>query len=230
MKVIYKNKTYHVQWSKFFDLIIKKAAKKHKHSNGTISWKNAEADGDLKGLPKFLTYRDISHRYSFLKYSKTKEYKKKREELYKKFKKEGKIKQGLKLDKEKSTLFRNIIPNDLKKKYGWKPKTIWTEKQKQILINLAEKYRKSKITIDWQRLILDSKIKKLPYQDSFRLMKYYGQCLKRKKTKKQVKKKRNDALRYKYENYDEYKAGQRKRYKILKNSVNKFLISQIPLR
>lgn len=230
MKVIYKKRTYNVQWPKHFNAIIRKAAKKHKRSDGMINWKEAEADGDLKGLPRFLTLRDISQRHSALKRFKSKKHKERKKELYEKYKKEGKIKQGLKLDKEKFTLFRNNIPADTKEKHGWKPKTLWTNKQKEILLELVKIYRKSKVTIDWETLIDDPKIKKLPYQDRFRLMKYYGQCLKRKRTKKEIKKKRNDAIRYKYENYGNYISGQRKRYQIMKKSVNDFLIAQIPLR
>jgi len=221
---------YYLQWPKKWDDIVKEAAKKHKFPSGFISWKEAEANGDLKGLPTHLTYRDISQRFSLLKRSKTKAYKKRKKELYDQYKEEGKIKKNATFDKQKISLFREIIPTATKAKHGWKPKEIWTEKQKEILIILTKVYRKSKKTIDWETLVLDPEIKKLPYQDRFKLMKYYGQRLKKKMTQKQIKHKRKDSIRYKYENYDTYKAGQRKRYQTMKNSVNEFLLAQIPLR
>ena len=230
MKIIYKKKLYHLQWPKKWDDIVRKAAKKHKLPNGFISWKEAEANGNLKGLPKHLTYRDISQRFSLLKRCKTQKYKESRKAQYEKNIRENKFQKGLTFDKQKIALFREIVPTNTKKKHGWKPRSTWTEKQKNILIALTKLYRKSKKTVDWGTLVSDPKIKKLPYQDRFKLMKFYGQCLKREKTKEQIKHRRKDSIRYKYENYETYKAGQRKRYQIMKKSVNEFLIAQIPLR
>lgn len=230
MKIHFKGRLYYLQWPKEWDSILNKAAKKHVCPNGFISWKEAEADGDLKGLPKQLTYRDLSQRFSFLKRSKTKAYKQRKKELYDQYKEEGKFKKNITFDKHKISLFREIIPTDTKAKHGWKARDLWTEEQKELLISLTKIYRKSKKTIDWETLVFDPKIKKLPYQDRFKLMKYYGQRLSKKMTKKKLKHKREDSIRYKYENYDTYKAGQRKRYQIMKKSVNEFLLSQIPLR
>jgi len=223
MKVIYKKRVYHLQWPKKFDEIILKAAKKYQSPNGKINWKKAEADRALKGLPLFLTLRNISQRYSHLKSTKTKKHQR-RNSATKKSSKGGTF------DKKKYDLFKEIIPHDIKKKHGWKSKSIWTKEQKQILIQLTKMYRKSKLTIDWETLIFDPKIKKLPYQNKYKLMKYYGQCLKRKRTKEEIKHKQEGALRYKKENYKNYRAGQRKRYKTVKNSINEFLLSQIQLR
>ena len=228
MKVIHKKKTYNIQWPEEFDRIIIKTAKKHACPSGYIKWINADADGDLRGLPKYLTYRDLSHRFSLLKCRDNEDYKKSKKEQYDKYRKG--LKSGPTFDTRKFDLFRDIVPDDLKKKHGWKPKSLWTKKQKELLINLTKIYRKSKITIDWETLVLDPKVKKLPYQDRFKLMKYFGQCLNKKITKKQIKQKRADALRYKKENYKEYREGQTKRYKAIKNTINEFLLAQLPLR
>jgi len=227
MKVTYNGRTYQVRWPKKFDVIILKVSLEYRQPNGYVQWKKADADGALKGLPKYLTYRDLSHRFTFLQFRETKEYEKKKIEYNEKNK--GKF-NGSPITKIKNALFKEILPEDLKKKHGWKPRTIWNDEQKQLLLNLVKIYRKSKLVINWETLVYDKRVNRLPYQDRFKLMKYYGQILKRKMTKKQINKKREDSLRYKYENYDEYLKGQSRRYSTVKNSVNEFLISQLPLR
>lgn len=229
MRIKYKNKIYHVQWPKRYDKIILKAAKGYKRSDGTVNWKGAEADRMLKGLPVFLTLKDISQRNSHLKMSKKPGYKKKKLIANRKYQKlhptttEGTLK--------KKKLFANIVPDEIKKKYGWKPRTIWTEEQRGLLFKLSERYRKSKDTIDWKKLAEDKRVEKLPFQDSFKLCKYYN-SLKRKKKggKKFIKKRRKDALIYKYENYTTYRQKQEETRVRIKNSVNEFLLSQLELR
>ena len=61
-------------------------------------------------------------------------------------------------------------------------------------------------------------------------MKYYGQVVKRKLTKKEIKKKREDALRYKHEHYAKYLKNNQKRSQILRKSINEFLLSKLDLR
>jgi len=227
MKVLYKNKTYIVHWPKKFDDIIFKAAQKYRQPNGYVLWKKAEESGALEGLPRYLTLGDISHRYSFLKFSSTEAYQEKIKETNKKNKARGIVS---KHDKNKMKLFRNTLPNEVKKKHGGSSKTIWTEKQKKILMQLTKIYRKTKLTVDWAKLITDERVNELPYQDRFKLMKYYGVKLKRKMTDKYIDDKRKDALRYKHDNYEAYLKAQERRRNAIKNSVNEFLISQLPLR
>jgi len=228
MKVTYKGKNYQVRWPKRFDAIILRAAKKYKQPNGYVLWKQAADDGALKGLPRYLTNRDFSHRYTFLKFKETDAYQEKKLADNEKYKQGSMPKSNT--DKLKTKLFKENLPEDLKKKHGWKPRAVWTKQQQQLLKQLTKIYRKSKVTIDWTALVTDDRINKLPYQDQTKLMKYYGEKLSKKKTEKQTQHKRKDAIRYKYENYDTYLKGQSRRYKIRKDAVNEFLISQLPLR
>lgn len=233
MKIRYKGKIYHVQWPKRFDRIILKAAKEtYRRSDGTIRWVEAEADGLLKGLPVFLSLKNISQRNSYLKNSKKAAYKKRKIENNQKYFKIHPVPVGTPHGTvTKQRLFVEAVPDGLKKKYGWKPRSIWTKKQKELLLKLSEEYRKSKDTIDWKTLAQDKRVKKLPFQGSFKLCKYYN-SLKRKKKggKKFIKKRRAEALIYKYENYKTYRSNQEKRRIRIQNSVNEFLLSKLELR
>ncbi len=232
MKIKYKGRVYHLHWPERFDKIVLKAADEYMRPNGTIRWKDAEADGALIGLPVYLTLRDISQRRSTLKGKSDPvrlEKRKKSREAYAKSH-SSKYRSGPSMAK-KEKLFSEAVPDDLKKKHGWVPRTIWNDKQRELLFELAEKYRKSKHTIDWILLSWDWRLKKLPTQDSDVLCKYYN-SLKRKKKggKKLVKKKRKEALKYKYDNYDVYLKKIEERRVRVKDSVNEFLISQLELR
>lgn len=229
MKVKYKGKVFNVQWPKRFDEIILKAAKKYKRPGGTVSWAEAEADGALKGLPVFLTLRDMSQRNHYLNNCKKPGYKKKHNKRNKQYRKTHSY--SAEGTASKRELYANTVPDEMKKKHGWKPRTIWNDKQRDLLLKLAEKYRKSKVTIDWKTLAQDKQVEKFPSQDSFTLCKYYN-SLKRKKEggKKFVKRRREEALNYKYENYKSYRNNQEKQRVRLKDTVNEFLLSQLELR
>ncbi len=230
MKVTYKKKVYHLHWPKKFDKIVLKAAKLYKRPGGTVSWKEAEADGMLKGLPVFLTLRNIAQRNGHLKALKKPGFKKKRLK-----KNQAYLKKNLLVaasgNAQKQKLYAKIVPEEIKKKHGWKPRTIWTEKQRELLLKLSKLYRKSKVTVDWVDLALDKRVEKLPFQDSLKLCKYYN-SLKRKKEggKKYIKKRREEALQYKYDNYDTYLENQEKRRVRVKKAVNEFLLSKLELR
>jgi len=229
MRVTYNGNTYNVRWPKRFDEIILKVAKKYKRA-GSIAWKRAEADGMLKGLPAFLTLRDISQRNSLLKRSKEPGFKKKKYKQNAAYRQKNPTSSALGTIARRK-LFAETLPEDLKKKHGWKPRGFWTKAQKELLLELAEEHRKSKVTIDWKSLGEDKAVKKLPFQDSFKLCKYYN-SLKRKKKggKKFVKRRREEALNYKYENYSTYRSNQDKQRIRVKNSVNEFLLSTLELR
>lgn len=230
MKVKYKNRVFFVQWPKRFDEIVLKAAKTYRCTDGTVSWKEAEADGTLKGLPVFLTLKDISIRNSYLKSSKKPRNRKKRLKRNREYAKTHSS-TSAQSTAAKQKLYAEAVPEEIKRKHGWKPRSIWTEKQKQLLLVLTEKYRKSKITVDWVNLAQDKRVKKLPIQDSFKLCKYYN-SLKRKKEggKIYIKKRRKEALIYKYNNYDTYLDHLEKRRVRIKDSVNEFLLSKLELR
>jgi len=228
MKVEYKGETYNLQWPEKFDDIVQRAGDKNKTKGGFVSWRRAEINGDLVGLPLFLSYRSLSHRYSFLKCSKVEGFKERKRAINKAcLKKSKKVRS---FTKERQELFRSEISGDIKESNGWKSKSKWTEEQREILKDLTVRHRRSKKVIDWESLVNDPDVELLPYQDRFKLMKYFGQCVKRRKTRKQIKDRRADAIRYKYENYDDYLKGQQRRFQMIKNSVNDFLISQLELR
>jgi hypothetical protein len=230
MKVRYKRRIYHVQWPKRFDEIILRVAKTYRCTDGTVSWKEAEADGMLRGLPIFLNLRNISQRNAHLKSSKNPRNRRKRLKRNQEYVKTHPSTSSQSTS-VKQKLYAGTVPEKIKKKYGWKPRSIWTEKQKKLLLELSEKYRKSKVTIDWIKLAKDKRIKKLPFQGSFKLCKYYN-SLKRKKKggKKFIVQRRKDALIYKYDNYDVYLDNQEKRRIRVKDSVNEFLLSKLELR
>lgn len=229
MKVKYKNRVYHVQWPKRFDEIVLKAAKTYRHTNGTINWKKAEADGMLKGLPVFLTLKNISQRNAHLKASKNPRNRRKRLERNREYAKTHLTSTHGTSAKQK--LYTKVVPEKIKKRHGWKPRSIWTEEQKKILLTLSKEYQKSKVTIDWIKLAKDKRVKKLPFQGSFKLCKYYNSFKRKKKGgKKYVVQRRKDALIYKYDNYDTYLDNQEKRRIRVKDSVNEFLLSKLELR
>jgi len=232
MKIKYKGRVYHLHWPERFDRIVLKVAEDYMRPNGTVRWKDAEADGALKGLPVYLTLRDISQRRSTLRSKSDPDWverkKRVRDAYAKSHSKKYHSGSGI---ARKEALFAQFVPEDLKRKHGWVPRTIWTEGQKELLHELAEKYRKSKFTIDWITLSMDRQLKKLPTQDSTVLCKYYN-SLKRKKRagKKYLEKRRKDALEYKRDHYDTYLKNLEERRVRVKESVNEFLISKLELR
>lgn len=230
MKIIYKKKTFHIHWPKEFNKIVLKAAKLYLRPGGTVDWKEAEADGVLRGLPVSLSLRDIAQRNGYLKQLKKPGFKKKRLRKNREYLKENPL-VAASGNAQKQELYAELVPEEIKKKHGWKPRSFWTVKQKELLLKLSEKYRKSKITIDWILLAQDKRVDKLPTQDSFKLCKYYNSLKRQNKGgKKYVKQRREEALRYKYENYDTYLSNQEKRRVRVKKSVNEFLLSKLELR
>jgi len=235
MKILYKKKVFNVHWPEKFDKILRRVAREYKLSNGYISWKDAEADGELKGIPLFLSLDDLSCRYSFIKLRETKKYQERRKELLEKYKKEGKLKTPRKkktqygVHPEKIKLFSDVIPEKIKMSHDWKPRSIWTKEQNNILNRLVKRYRKSIKTIDWIALAKDERTKKLPFRDSFKLCKYWKNY--NRKTKPGfVEKHRKETLKYKHDNYDTYRKNQDRRRMAIQKSVNEFLLSKIPLR
>lgn len=230
MKIKYKNRIYHVQWPKRFDEIILNAAKTYRHTNGTVNWKEAEADGTLKGLPAFLTLRDFSHRNAYFKVSKNPRNKRKKLKRNKEYAKTHPS-TSTQSTSAKQKLYAEALPEKIKRGHGWKPRTIWTEKQKELLLKLSEKYRKSKVTVGWIELAEDKRVEKLPFQDSFKLCKYYNSLKRKKKGGREfTAQRRKEALIYKYNNYGAYLENQEKRRVRVRDSVNEFLLSKLELR
>jgi len=216
MKIIYNNTTFYIHWPKHFDTIIISAAKRNKFKKSNfINWEQAEANGHLKGLPTLLSLHDISHRFNYLK----NKHKPKNTQTYKPRPQHY---------QNKKLLFKNL-PTHLKTSLGWKPKTIWSPKQKQLLITLTTQYKKIK-SVNWTALIKDPRINQLPYKSRLKLMKYYGQCINRSLTTNQIIQKRKDALNYKHTHYKKYLSNNKKRHNIIKNSINNFLLSNLTLR
>jgi len=226
MKITFKNKVYIIHWPKKFDTIIITAAKEYKGYK-LINWKQAEADGKLIGLPAQLSLRDISRRFSIIKNKrKNKKIKKQHNEEW--IKKIGKVAYRKLINKaiQRRSKLTKYIPSKIKTKYGWNTKKIWDIKHKNILLQLVKKYKKGK-RVDWKELIKDRLVCKFPHQDRLRLMRYYGQCLKRKPDKI---KRRIDALNYKRSNYSRYLKQLNKYNRVKRKTIKDFLMTKVSLR
>lgn len=187
-----------------------------------INWKRAEKEGFLVGIPKSITRHDLSHRVTFLT-------KVRYTPLYKeKLSIRSNLKKPNKSFIRKEKLFMSTI-FPLKKNSEYKLKGFWSKIQKRTLLSLTKKYPKGKISIDWEKVISDPLCKTLPHPDNLKsLRSYYWSTIGM--SPERLKRKRKDAVRYKHEHYKEHIENQRKRRKIIKESVNEFLSTKLKLR
>ena len=124
-----------------------------------VNWKLAEREGALKGLPD-ISVRKLSQRLSYLKANiadPTRKRKKSKKQA-KNYKKKDK-KYHVPSMSKKYEIWK-AIPDEIKQKYGHKPKRIWTPKQQKILLKLGKEYANT--CVDWHEVIKDSRINKLP--------------------------------------------------------------------
>ena len=190
-----------------------------------INWKRAEKEGFLEGIPKSITRHELSHRATFLtKVRYTPIYKKKlsiRSNLIKKPNKSF-------IRKEK--LFMSTVLPLIKNSSEYKLKRTWSKAQKKTLLSLIKKYPKGKISIDWVKVVSDPLCKTLPHPGNLKLLRSYYWSTTKVMSPQRLKRKRADAVRYKHEHYKEHIESQRKRRKIVKDSVNEFLSTKLELR
>lgn len=225
--VRHNGKTYMLRWKPEWDLKILIVALIFR-KDGFTDWITADAKGYLRGLPKYLSRRDLSHRLTYLlciKYNpegfiKKRQYNKLH---YKKFKShtfDNKVK-----------IFKEDVPDNSKKQFGYKPKGKWNKSQIDLLIFLTKRYPKGSMSIDWEALMKDDSVRAFPPGYSLNnLRHYYWTHIKNTTDPKAVKKRRKAAIKYKYRNYKKYRASLTRRNKIIKNSVNSFLFSKLEPR
>lgn len=187
-----------------------------------ISWKRAEKAGFLEGLPKSISRRDLSHRATFLTRIRYTPFYKDKLKIRSIVKKPNKSF----IRKEKLFMSTPIIKNNS----GYSFKKIWCKTQKKTLSSLIKKYPKGKNSIDWVKVMGDPLCKTLPHHDNLKLLRsYYWSCT-RVMSPERLRVKREDARRYKREHYNKHTEDQEKRRNLVKESVNKFLISKLELR
>jgi len=297
-KITYQNKDFYLRWPKESDWIILDIGHRYgswklfNYKTGqtrrlyVVDWKKAEKCGELKGLPTCTLlqlakrYGDLKRRYGDPNYVKRKSKKNKQYQT-----------------KRKNNSFVNrlpiwqSIPDEIKIKYGHKPKQIWTEQQKKLLLKIAKEYTHT--NVDWKKVIEDSLVEKLPvhtiaklahyYQhlqntnhpthtwtkqqinilmklskkytkdeidwsslmdddrlkqlpekynnDLHHLRKYYWNVVRKDRNSPEyIKKRREDALRWKNENKDQYRRNQQRRTKMIKRVVADYLLKQLGTR
>jgi len=240
-KIIHNNVTIFIRWSKESDRRILSAGKLYGHwrifhrKNGNyervwiIDWKNALESGALKNLPN-VALNKISKRHSHLKHllnSDPIQIKKKKKQDNKKYAKKKKVK-NTSFD-TRITIWKNL-PESIRKNFGYKPRSIWTEKQKKLLLKIASKY-KNKLSIKWVLLMQDPRVLQLPakYHNNLCALRKYYWCVARtdRKSRKFVRKHREDALRWKSENLERYYENQHRRINLIRKTVNTFLSNKI---
>lgn len=293
-KVTYQNKDFYLRWPKESDWIILDVGRRYgswklfNYKTGltrrlyVVDWKSAEKHSELKGLP-MCTLLQLAKRYTYLKRKYFDQNTKKNNKQYQ--------------TKRTGNSFVNrlpiwqSIPDKIKAKYGYKPKQIWSQQQKKLLLKIAKDYvhtnvdwkkvvedslvkklpvntitklthyyqhlqntnhpthiwtkqqisilmklskKYTKDEIDWPSLMNDDRLKQLPekyWNDLHHLRKYYWSLVRKDRSSSEfIKKRREDALRWKKDNIDRYRKNQKKRTKMIKRVVTDYLTKQLGTR
>lgn len=231
-----KDQKFLIWWPPAYDEIIMKVGKKYgetciwhyKSSKKTkriwrVSWQKARKDGALKKLSKFSNL-ELSKRHSLLvMYHKDPiaflDKKKKCNQTRKEKNKKNYY-------KKKKELWDQISMNK-KQKYGWKPRDVWTESQRKLLVKITKSHRRTNTTINWLSVMKDKRIKELPkkYHESLAMLrKYYWVCCRPDRSCPEFKKRRRSyAKKYKAKNLDRYKELRQKRSNAIRSAVHEEL-------
>jgi hypothetical protein len=197
-----------------------------------VDWKHAEWDGALKGLPllprikysKRLTYlRKLRKDYEgFL--AKRREFNK--ESLARYEAKHGHKRKNVNKRRE---IFKTL-PEEFKKRHGWKPRGCWNEKQRDLLFKIVADYQNT--SVDWISLMQDERVLKLPekyHKDLHALRKYYWSLkCKNNGGEEWLERKRALARKYKEANKEVFYARQSDRRQIERDIVNIHLSTIMP--
>lgn len=224
--VKHKGTTFTLQWLPEWDIKLLIVSIKFRKGK-IIDWKEAEECGYLDGLPSKLTRKNLSRRLSFLLNIKYDPIAREAKKEYNKLHPAKFLKNTV---KNKKNVFKNDVPLELKKSFGYNSKKIWTEKQNRDLIKLVKKYPKGKISINWKELMLDPIIKTFPKDYNLNGLRSYYWSLITKKDPDVIKSRRNSALKYKSKNYARYVESHENKRLLVKNSVNSFLLSKLKRR
>lgn len=238
-----KNKRYVLQWPPEWDLRLLTIAirfrkgcphcSRCKHyafcrvGGPFINWKRAEKEGFLQGIPKTISRKRLSQRVAAL--TRVLHDPVKREKIRELNKTRPPFKSSSCFE-DRVKIFNKAVPDSIKEEAGYSPRTKWSEQQKRLLMHLTKKYRRGKISINWEMIMKDPLHKKLPNSDDLNALRHYYWCVAREKTPEQLERKRADALRYKKENYSKFRKNQDKRQIIVRNSVNEYLMSTLEKR
>jgi hypothetical protein len=218
-----------LHWKPEWDLRLLVIALKFRNKAGFVSWAMAKANGYLRNLPK-LSSRDFSHRLSHLLCIKFNpeglERKKQLNKKYLQLNKKYLPKQNRVSFVRRLKIFQKDLSENTRKRYGHNPREKWTKDQRKILFYLAEKYRKSPVTIDWRKLVKDEVFYSLPSHKLAQIRSYYWRL----KRPPDPKKRRKQAIAYKYKNYGKYLSNQRKASLRVRDSVNDFLMDKLELQ
>lgn len=219
-----KGVRYLSRWDPAWDKIIRRVGKDYRTRKGFVSWKEAEADGALKGLPLFFTHKNMSRRLSFItctKNSKAYQLKHKRKSI------EYNKTYISKSDMNREELFRSL-PLSFKQAHGYTPRNNpeWTPERIELLRTLVLWHKRTEKTINWDSLMSDPRVRRLPPYSKEHLRSYYWSLI-TKEDPEVVAKRRADALDYKYRNLKKYYKSQKKRKAIIHSVINSALREKI---
>lgn len=212
------------RWDREWDIILLVVAHLYRSPKGIIQWKKARADGYLESLPQYLTSKELSRRTHHLLYQKY-------NSAWIKKKKEMQRKATNRFDGNPHSFNRRrdifmALPNDIKKKYGYKSKQIWSSEQQNLLIGMAEEYRVSEKKIDWKSLVQDKRIKHFPHGDLKRLRSYYWRVITLATNPGALETKRASSRRWKAEHIDRYRNNQKRRNSMIRKAANDYINAQ----
>lgn len=176
-KITYENKDFYLRWPKESDWIILDIGRRYgswklfyfKKTNEhrrlyVVDWTTAKVNNEMKNLPN-CTLLQLSKRYGYLK------------RFYDdpNFNRNRNKKNNENNSNHRSnrlSIWKNIT-EEFKLAHGHKPRSIWSEEQKTLLLNIAKDY--SRTNVDWKKVIQDPLVTKLPlvYRTITRLTHYY---------------------------------------------------------
>lgn len=220
--VKYKNRTFVLRWKPEWDVRVLVAAIKYRNSYGFVSWQTARSQNCFKGLPK-LSNKDFGARLTYLiteKYDPAGLMRKKQYNIAHPWKKQTEH-----TEKLKKIIFKNDVPNTLRLKNGYNPKTKWNERQRRILLKLGKKHRKTPDTIDWNEVKNDPEFKCLPIRSLFSIRSYYWNMI----SPQPNEKKRKYAISYNKRHRKNFFKNKKRSEMIIRSSVNDFLLRKLPI-
>jgi hypothetical protein len=210
-----EGKRFVQRWKPEWDLTLLVVSHKYRSLKGFVRWKEARADGYFNDFPEYLSNKDLSHRLYHLLYQKfDKNWKRKKQQYCS-------VKRTISSYERRKSVF-DSLPDDVKKKYGYKKKRVWSQKQIDLLFKLVDEYRKTPKTIDWRKLIKDKRVEKLPHQEVSRIRSYYWETVVRQRPDV-LEQRRAYSLKWNQDNRERYRENQKKRIKMYRKAVNDHL-------
>jgi hypothetical protein len=217
-------KKFTQRWDREWDIILLIVAHNYRSPKGIIKWKKARADGYFESFPQYLTNKDFSRRLAYLmncKYNakwKAKKNEKQRQAV-------NRVSGNPRSYNRRHEIFKSL-PQNVKEKYGYKTKRIWSSEQQDLLIGMAEEYRVSEKKIDWRSFIKDERVKHLPHDNLKKLRSYYWRILTLATDPDALEKKRASSRQWKAEHIDRYNKNQSRQRKIIRKATNDYINAQ----